>query len=536
MVEPPADENVARAYLDAMLSEHGAELKGLISEESPKTDSDLLLMEVKASPHIPTRVVKFVQTCKSLPIFGTAAYVELNSQDQRLVSTDATLTDAPDVSATPELDIEHAIKAIESYAGMALPVQTEKLADAELKFFCDTKYERWRLVYHFKDVPLVPPEQRGEQKAGHGLGPSPRDNFRIYDYFVDAHSGEVVFYFSAQPRLDSSDVPVRCMGVDEFGQLRDFEGSEVDSTFLLADPSRNIETFDYAWKDVMQESLPDSPISHSSPDFGETSRAGVSAHYHAKQVFDFFNNVLKRKGIDDHGMKLICLVNVTYPDWQTPPDWRNAVWWKNRMWFGQSRNHNGGFDSFARHFDIIAHELCHGVTQTTANLTYRDESGALNESFSDIFGIIVKNWYPGQPEPLDKWDWTIGAGLGLNGAPLRDLSNPRRSAQPQPDHMKDYVVTAGDDGGVHINSGIHNKAAHNLLVATDTSGRVLFPAAEVAVLYYLTLRKLSELSTFSDCLRILKEVIPVRNSIDSPQLLAAKQKAVVGAYTAVGIM
>jgi len=531
----PNDETVARTYLQRIFSARDDDLRSLLAPERPELVPDLKLAHIEDSPLTPTRVVKFFQTKQTVPIFGTGAYVEINGDDRRLISTDATLTDVPNVSALATLSDRDALHMVEKYCETAvpptLPALVASLAGTETNFFCDLRTEKWRLIYIFKNVPIVPPEQRGEHKEVHGLGPSPRDDFRYYDYLVDAHSGEIVYYFSSQPRLD---IPVKCRGVDDVGQAREFFGLGANGQFQLVDPLRNIETFDNQRNDLTSTALPTVPVTSSKTDFGKANTAGVSAHYHAKLVFDFFNNVLKRNGIDDKGMKLVCLVNVTYSLGQVPPDWNNAVWWNNRMWFGQTRNASGGFNSFARYFDVIAHELSHGVTQTTSNLVYRDESGALNESFSDIFAILIKNWYPSQPEPIATWNWEIGPGLGPTGGPLRDFSDPPRTGQP--DHMQNFLHTTNDDGGVHSNSGIHNKAAYNFLTAKNAGGDLIFSPEDTAILYYLTLSRLTRLSGFADCLRVLTTVISAYYAGDSPAQIQIKRDAALNAYKLVGIV
>jgi bacillolysin/neutral peptidase B len=114
-----------------------------------------------------------------------------------------------------------------------------------------------------------------------------------------------------------------------------------------------------------------------------------------------------------------------------------------------------------------------------ATFLIKDQSGALNESFSDIFGIIIANWDPQDPDrDVSSWTWQLGAGLGEGGGPLRDLSNPRVTGDP--DHMQDFLRTKRDSGGVHTNSNIHNKAAYNVLTATDAHGRRVFRPMEAA--------------------------------------------------------
>jgi Zn-dependent metalloprotease len=124
------------------------------------------------------------------------------------------------------------------------------------------------------------------------------------------------------------------------------------------------------------------------------------------------------------------------------------------------------FKRFTIAIDVIGHELTHGVTQYSAGLVYQDQTGALNESISDVFGSLVKQYRLKQT--ADQADWLIGAGLladGVNGKALRSMAAPGTAyddpilgKDPQPAHMKDFVNTQSDHGGVHINSGIPNHA------------------------------------------------------------------------------
>jgi Zn-dependent metalloprotease len=140
------------------------------------------------------------------------------------------------------------------------------------------------------------------------------------------------------------------------------------------------------------------------------------------------------------------------------------------------------FQRFTKCLDVIGHELTHGITQYEAALAYHGQSGALNESFSDVFGSLVKQWK--KKQTATQADWLIGAGLlgkGANGVALRSLKAPGTAyddplfggKDPQPDHMKHYVklsdTRAGDNGGVHINSGIPNHAFY--LLAKELGGR-----------------------------------------------------------------
>jgi Zn-dependent metalloprotease len=145
------------------------------------------------------------------------------------------------------------------------------------------------------------------------------------------------------------------------------------------------------------------------------------------------------------------------------------------------------FGDFTGCMDVIGHELTHGVVQYSADLVYQGQSGALNESVADVFGSLVKQYALGQ-RAADA-DWLIGAGLfgpGVRGTALRSLKapgtaydDPRLGRDPQPGVMEDYVETDKDDGGVHINSGIPNRAFQLLAVALggaawERAGRIWY--------------------------------------------------------------
>jgi hypothetical protein len=156
-------------------------------------------------------------------------------------------------------------------------------------------------------------------------------------------------------------------------------------------------------------------------------------------------------------------------------DYDNAFWDGTQLVFGDGDGEI--FDRFTKPVDVLGHELTHAVTEHSAGLRYQDQSGALNESVSDVFGTCLKQWLLGQD--VDQADWLIGAGLFLPGVQargLRDMADPgsayddpRLGKDPQGASMDEYVDTTDDNGGVHLNSGIPNRAFH--LAATAIGGR-----------------------------------------------------------------
>ncbi len=155
-------------------------------------------------------------------------------------------------------------------------------------------------------------------------------------------------------------------------------------------------------------------------------------------------------------------------------DYVNAFWDGVQLVFGDGDREI--FDRFTKPVDVLGHELTHAVTEHTAGLRYQDQPGALNESVSDVFGSCLKQWLLGQT--VDQADWLIGAGLFLPGVQargLRDMANPgtayddpKLGKDPQGASMDEYVDTQDDNGGVHLNSGIPNRAFH--LAATAIGG------------------------------------------------------------------
>jgi hypothetical protein len=165
----------------------------------------------------------------------------------------------------------------------------------------------------------------------------------------------------------------------------------------------------------------------------------------------------------------------------------NAYWDGTQLVFGDGDGEI--FGRFTSPVDVLGHEFSHAVTEHTAGLTYQGQSGALNESLSDVFGSCLKQRLLGQR--VDEADWLIGQGLflpGVQARALRDMAHPgtayddpRLGKDPQVGHMDDYVDTGDDNGGVHTNSGIPNRAFQLAALAMggtswDGAGRIWFAA------------------------------------------------------------
>jgi Zn-dependent metalloprotease len=191
------------------------------------------------------------------------------------------------------------------------------------------------------------------------------------------------------------------------------------------------------------------------------------------KTYDFYFQFFNRDSINGRGLKLDGFVHFG-------KGYLNAFWDGSEMVFGDGDGLV--FNGFTDELDVIGHELTHGVVQYSSPLDYSFQSGALNESLADVFGIMIKQWGedPENPQTADQSNWLIGEGIwanGIKGRALRDMKAPgtayddeRVGSDPQPAHWKDFkrLPLTSDRGGVHINSGIPNYAFY--LASTRIGG------------------------------------------------------------------
>ena len=214
--------------------------------------------------------------------------------------------------------------------------------------------------------------------------------------------------------------------------------------------------------------------------------------------------------------------------------YNNAFWNGHQMVFGDGDGVI--FNDFTLPLDVIGHELTHGVTGSEANLTYLNQSGALNESISDVFGVLVKQY--SLKQTADRADWLIGAGLlapKIKGVALRSMKapgtaydDPLLGKDPQPADMAHFVNTTGDNGGVHINSGIPNHAFY--LVATKIGGFAWLKAGQI---WYNTLldHNLKQSANFSAFANLT-----IKNATTLYGSSSVERKAVIDAWQQVGVV
>jgi Zn-dependent metalloprotease len=244
------------------------------------------------------------------------------------------------------------------------------------------------------------------------------------------------------------------------------------------------------------------------------------AYDNVGKTFDFYQKIFERNSVDNRNAELDSYVHYAR-------QFDNAFWDGSEMVYGDGSQ----FHDFAGALDVIAHELTHGVTQfmiPPEGLDYQDQSGALNESFSDVFGSMCKQWAKGQT--VATADWLIGDSIVPAGwKALRSMSDPGTafSGDPQPGHMKNYVKTTDDNGGVHINSGIPNRAFYLAAKNLSPSGTSWEKAGKV---WYAAYRFLEASATFETAAKATAQAAATVFGEAS-----AEKKGVLAAWAEVGV-
>ncbi|NFD78716.1 M4 family metallopeptidase [Clostridium botulinum] len=207
----------------------------------------------------------------------------------------------------------------------------------------------------------------------------------------------------------------------------------------------------------------------------------VDAYVNTNKTYDYYKNKLNRDSIDNKGMNINGFVHVGR-------NYGNAFWYGpyDGMFFGDGDGVY--FSSLAKSLDVVGHELSHGVTNKESNLKYENESGALNESFSDIMGVAVEGK-----------NFVLGEDCWVAGGVMRDMENPSKGGQPA--HMKDYKYKTMDDdnGGVHTNSGIINHAAYLVADGIEKTGAKNSKDIMGKIFYTANCYKWDETTNFAKC-------------------------------------
>ncbi|MEZ5428877.1 MAG: M4 family metallopeptidase [Pyrinomonadaceae bacterium] len=381
---------------------------------------------------------KVRQTYNNIPVWEGEAIVHLKSDGQLSVITDD-LKEGIAVNTEPNFTEKDAYRmALEMYGGKA-----QVTDDPKIELYIFRAEDRDHLVYRV-ETPRI--------------DGSPDTSAPVV--FIDAQTGEKVFeYNNLQTGTGSS----------LYSGTVSISTSSVGSTFYMEDLTRKMGTFNMnnTGNTTTGTGGTQSRYTDTNDVWDTTAqRAGVDAHYGAAKTYDYYKNIHGRTGIDASGgpgtttAAANSSISLITSRVHFGSNYNNAFWYQNKMTYGDG---NGSTFSPLTTLDICGHEMTHGVTERTANLTYAKESGALNESMSDIFGAMVELYADGGSPTANTWK--IGEDAytpSISGDALRYMNDPTLAGDP--DHYSERLYpgtctpsNSNDQCGVHTNSSISNK-------------------------------------------------------------------------------
>jgi bacillolysin len=424
--------------------------------------------------------IRMQQHYKSIPVHGAEIVVHLNANGEGEALNGKYVVVGESIDIVPGIPENLAVEKVKKDIAKGSPLRPLSALERKLVQYADplttlciyednSLIKSYLLAYHIVYSPSI--HQR-------------------WEYFVDAHTGHVLRQFNSVCFVDG---PKTATAQDLNGNTRTINTYQKGANYFMLDVSRGMF-------DGNVSTLPNDPVGgiltiDLSNTFGEgtayshlttTTNAwttanhakAVSAHYNAGKAYEYFLNHHDRNSINGSGGTMISIINVSDPESGTAMD--------NAFWNGQTISYGNGsvaFKPLAGALDVAGHEMTHGVVQNTANLEYSGESGAINESMSDIFGVM-----------MDPDDWTIGEEIvKLNAYPsgaLRSMEDPHNGGTSlsdpgfQPRHMNEKFNGSEDNGGVHINSGIPNYAFFLLAeaITREKAASIFYRALDI----YLT--------------------------------------------------
>ncbi|MBK8819709.1 MAG: M4 family metallopeptidase [Saprospiraceae bacterium] len=451
------------------------------------------LMSGKNTDDLGIQHVKLLQYYKNIPVFGCEVILHGENDAFDFLNGNY-ISRIPDINVVPDIEKQQAQFLITNDFSEWSEI------DQKLRSFLPTDQVKGELViyknasglfhlaYHFSVYPNLTER---------------------WEYFVDAHNGAIIEKYQslckfhgfgtgffgkcnhALPEVVSEtttlgDGKATAVAKDLLNVNRTINTYEAGNSFYLIDASRDMfsnisslpnDPSGVIWTiDAFNTSPAKSNFKYdhvlSTNNTWVNTPTGVSSHYNGGKAFEYYRIVHNRNSIDGQGGNIISFINVADDDGSSMG---NAFWNGAAMFYG---NGDSAFERLARGLDVAGHEMSHGVIQNTANLIYQGESGALNESFADIFGVMI-----------DRDDWLIGEDVvkpaAFPSGALRSMSNPHNGAPTgnfakgwQPKHYDERYKGNEDNGGVHINSGIPNHAFFLFATAVgkDKAERVFYRA------------------------------------------------------------
>ncbi|MCY9591363.1 bacillolysin [Paenibacillus chitinolyticus] len=434
-----------------------------------------------------TQHVRLKQYIQGIPVFGTDQTLHFDKQGNVSAYLGSTVADSGQQSLTaisPKISAEKAIaianKDMEKRIGKLGAQEREQ--QAELNFY---PVNGQNVLVYITEVNVLEPSPQRET------------------YFIDAATGKIVNQYGMLDHATGT-------GVGVLGDTKTFTTTQSGTQYVMQDTTRGGGIITYSAGNT--QSLPGTLMRDA--DNVWTDPAAVDAHAYAAVVYDYFKNTFNRDSLDGRGMAIKSTVHYG-------SRYNNAFWNGTQIAYGDGDGST--FRAFSGDLDVIGHELTHGITEKTAGLIYQGESGALNESISDVFGNTIQGT-----------NWLIGDDIytpSIPGDALRSMENP--TLFNQPDHYSNIYRGSDDNGGVHKNSGIPNKAFYLLAQGgthrgVSVTGIGRGDAAKIvykALTYYLT-----STSNFA-----AMRQAAISSATDLFGANSAQVNSVKAAYAAVGI-
>jgi bacillolysin len=445
------------------------EVKTALKIENTDQELEMINME---TDEVGITHIKIQQKYKNLPVYGGEIW--LHTKGDKIDVLNGRNFPTPQLNAiNPSISEEKAIEFAMTDVAQKSIVQRAGVTGKLLGKMQNTV----ELIIYHKD------EKPDNERLTYLMSIRP-NLLERWTYFVDANTGEILKKFNNTCSLDGS---FTATAKDLNNISRTFNVQQIGSSYYMVDTQRPMYN-------KTSSKLPDDPIGaiwtidaknttsdnmtyaqNTSTNNTNWNANSVSAHYNAGLCYDYFRTKFGRNSLDGKGGSIVSVINIADDDGKGMD---NAYWNGEFMGYGNGRD---SFKPLAGALDVGGHEMTHGVVEATARLEYQNQSGALNESFADIFGAMI-----------DRDNWTLGEGIVKASAypsgALRSLSNPNQGGKNnpgyQPKTMSQYAFLSNteeqDNGGVHVNSGIPNYAfylfASNTNVTKDKAEQVYYRA------------------------------------------------------------
>ncbi|KEK22941.1 M4 family metallopeptidase [Bacillus gaemokensis] len=505
-------ESVVFDYLNAAKGEY--KLGEKRAEESFK------VKQVKRDSVTDSTVLRLQQVYEGTPVWGSTQLAHISKDGSLKVLSGTVLPDLDKKEKLKNKDTIEGKKAIEiAQQDLGLTPNYEVEPTAELYVYQNDENPTYAYVVKLNF-----------------LDPKPGN----YYYFIEADSGKILNKYNTIDHVTGENqAPIEQKAVKQegkavvkpvtgtnkvgtgkgvLGDTKSINTTLSGSSYYLQDNTRGATIFTYDAKN--RSTLPGTLWADADNTLNaKYDAAAVDAHYYAGVTYDYYKNTFNRNSINDAGAPLKSTVHYGNK-------YNNAFWNGSQMVYGDGDGVT--FTSLSGGVDVIGHELTHAVTEYSSNLIYQNESGALNEAISDIFGTLVEYFDNRNP------DWEVGEDIytpGKTGDALRSLSDPTKYGDP--DHYSKRYTGSGDNGGVHTNSGIINKAAYLLAnggTHYDVTVNGIGKDKVGAVYYRANTQYFTESTTFSQARAGLVQAAADLYGANSAEVTAVKQS-----YDAVGV-